>query len=807
MIKEKTEILPAEEGKEERGGVWAALFPELRGERVHRTRELLLYAAAFGVALLFARAHLAFGMYPFALAYLAAARRRVVPVFLGALLGALRMGAVGGVFAAATVLLLLLRTVFSLPVRRRALLPTTEALFFESAGLRTLAAALAGAALAAYELLVSGMADHALYFAAAAVLSPTVLSLLFVRALEEDAILRALLGERVQDAPDRRALSELSMLAMTVSLAFCLSPLSLFGLSMSALFTSAVALFTARRFGAARGGAVGLLTGLLAGPARAVSFSLLGLLAGLLFPLGTVFGLLAGMTGAVGFAVYAEGVSGFLSTAPEMSVAVLLLLPLLREGARGDATAEAKEQPRLAEAARAAAAEGSARGVGLARLGGALSELSSLFHRLSSEERRPSVSEYFGECQRVCARYCATCSSRIRCWERGDRIAESSVFSLASRLHDTGRVTKEDLPSALTDGCPKIDTILDEIRDECATMALARHKGDRYEFLSLDYSMLAKLLGDAASADREEAEEDSEATRRLWEALGSTRSLIPSVAGKRERCVAVGAASEELLLKERDTLRASAEKTLSIRLSPPSIRQLDGAAVLLMKSTHRYRAEAASASLPLVGSGDRLRHFEAPDSFFYAVLSDGMGKGEEAAAVAGVSVEFLEAMLKGGCSRRAALRMLNSLVRGRQSECSATVDMLIFDLYEGHAAFLKSGAAPSYIKRGSEVLRVRSRTMPLGTRRMPDAELLHVEIVPGDIILLLSDGLFSDDEDPAWLFRLLVSEDTSDLPSLANRIVAEATARIPEPRDDITVGLFRVEELPREEDGGKEGDL
>ena len=180
--------------------------------------------------------------------------------------------------------------------------------------------------------------------------------------------------------------------------------------------------------------------------------------------------------------------------------------------------------------------------------------------------------------------------------------------------------------------------------------------------------------------------------------------------------------------------------------------------------------------MPLVGSGDRLRFFEAADDFQYAVLSDGMGSGEEAAAVATVCVEFLETMLTAGTGRAAALRMLNNLIRTRTAECSATVDMLVFDLLHGHAAFFKSGAAPSYIKRGGEILRVRSHTMPIGTGRTPDTERVNVEVAVGDVLVLCSDGLVGDGEEPAWLLSLLSEEATDDLDALATRIIAVADA-------------------------------
>ena len=122
-------------------------------------------------------------------------------------------------------------------------------------------------------------------------------------------------------------------------------------------------------------------------------------------------------------------------------------------------------------------------------------------------------------------------------------MAESAVFSLATRLRETGRISRADLPAALGDGCPRIETILDEIRDECAEMALARHKGDRNEFLSLDYAMLSKLLSDAASADREESEENAEGVRRLTQALGGhrpSRSLERESAAWPSVCAARG---------------------------------------------------------------------------------------------------------------------------------------------------------------------------------------------------------------------------------------------------------------------------
>ncbi len=783
-----------------RGRILHTLFPELAGRAAGRGSELLLDAVAFGLALLFARTHFIFGMYPFALAYLAAVRRRVLPIFFGALLGSWMLDGVGGIFSLACLFLLGLRVLASYPAPRRVILPVTDRLFGEGVLPRVASAALSGAALAGYELAVSGPVPYSLWFAAVAIPTPALLALLFVWCFESGVTVPALLG-RADGGTEglfgrvRPALAELSLLSLLLSVGYALLPLSFFGLSLSSLFSSAVILFAARRFGAARAGVLGLALGLLGGVTLAPAYAILGLAAGFLFTYGIVYGLLGALVGASAFAGYVEGASGFLSVAPEGAIAVLFLLPTISHTAAAhDPAARELARHRTAEVTRAAAMPPTPEHERLARLGGAFSELSGMFYRLSDAERRPHAAEYFVECQKVCARYCATCSNRVRCWEQGERIAERAVFGLATRLREEGKITSELLPPELKSGCPRIEEILDEIRDECAAMAVKRYRGDRNEFLSFDYAMLAKLLADAAAADREESTEDGEGCRRLSAALGEeSGELALAVFGTRRKRVAVGAESAPLLERSATRLHELCEGTLGCALSPPLLSASDGTATLTMRGIRRFAVASASSSVPVAGSGDRLRLFETEDDFFYAVLSDGMGSGEEAAATAEVSVEFLETMLKAGTSRRTALRMLNNLVRTRRTECSATVDMLVLDLLYGHAAFLKSGAAPSYIKRGGEVLRVRSRSMPLGLRKNPDAERIHVELYPGDVVVMLSDGIVSEDDDPAWLLSLLSEEQDGELPTLAERIVAEAVSRIPEPRDDITVALVRPE--------------
>ena len=777
-----------------------ALFPECYEGRETRGAMLLSELMTFAVTLLLARTHLAFGMYPFALATLAVRRRRMVPAALGAAVGALTLGAVGGVFLVAYALLVGLRVLLSLPVPRRVLFPVTDRLLGERTGLSVLTAALVGTGLGAYELLAFGVTTYALLFASAAILSPTLLALSLSAAYGARLDAVDLLGEPLASGEGegkQTPLVELSALAFLLSLVYALRPISLLGLSFSTVATVGITLFTARRLGAPRAGVVGLLLGLVGPPAYAPAYALLGVVSGLLFRYGASVALLAGSLAAIGFAGYSGGLSGFLDVAPECAVTVLVGFPLIgRLPSAADPAAAELLRRRRREAVREVAArraEGSER---LGRLGAAFSSLSSMFYRLSDETRRPAVAEYFVECEKVCARHCATCSNRVRCWEQGERVAERSVYALANTLRSTGSISSSELPLELRSGCPKIELILEEIREECASLGMRRHRGDRNEFLSHDYAMLAKVLGDAAAKDAEESGEDVAAAERIRAALGDAgRGLSVSVFGARGKRVAVGGERSADIERILPLLPTVAEEVLGCRVTPPVTESRDGVAVVSLHAKRRHSVRTASASVPSGAqepSGDRLRFFETEEGILYAILSDGMGSGEAAARTAAVSVEFLETMLSSGCSRKTALRMLNNLVRTREDECSATVDLLALDLVYGNATFLKSGAAPSYIKRGAEIFRVRSRTMPIGLFKTPDTERIHVETHEGDVLVLLSDGIVPENEDPAWLIALLAEEKADDLSALAERIVAEAVSRGGCCCDDITVGLLLV---------------
>ena len=211
-----------------------------------------------------------------------------------------------------------------------------------------------------------------------------------------------------------------------------------------------------------------------------------------------------------------------------------------------------------------------------------------------------------------------------------------------------------------------------------------------------------------------------------------------------------------------------------------------------MSSVRRLSAELFCVSRGREGvSGDVICSFENREDYFYALISDGMGSGSDAAYASGICGIFLEKMLSAGNSMSSSLKMLNNLMRNKGSEASATIDLLELDLIASRACFVKSGAAPSYVRRGDDLFRIRSKTVPIGILRALDAEQTAFDIKEGDLIIMLSDGIAQTPEEAPWLVEILSSCEDSEPRELAERLLERARVENGE-GDDMTVGVVRI---------------
>ncbi len=176
------------------------------------------------------------------------------------------------------------------------------------------------------------------------------------------------------------------------------------------------------------------------------------------------------------------------------------------------------------------------------------------------------------------------------------------------------------------------------------------------------------------------------------------------------------------------------------------------------------------------------------------ILSDGMGSGPRAAAESKATIVLLERLLEAGFGKEVVLRSVNSLLQLRTgTESFATVDMALIDLVAGEVELIKVGAVPSMVKRGKEVFIVGAPSLPLGILPRVGVESHQEALRPGDLLVMVTDGVGDSEEQPSWAAAFLRRMEECPPQIVADRIVEEALRRSGgRLRDDLTVAACRM---------------
>lgn len=175
-------------------------------------------------------------------------------------------------------------------------------------------------------------------------------------------------------------------------------------------------------------------------------------------------------------------------------------------------------------------------------------------------------------------------------------------------------------------------------------------------------------------------------------------------------------------------------------------------------------------------SGDSATVFETGTGELCLLLSDGMGSGESARRESAMAVRLIERFLRAGVGATPALQTLNGALnlRSEVSDSFTTVDLLMLSLKSGEGTIYKYGAAPSYIKRGRQVHRVRCTCLPAGIAGdgLPP-ETTHIRLESGSGFIMVTDGV-TDATDDEWLKSMLEEWDGEDPQQLVAAILAES---------------------------------
>lgn len=429
------------------------------------------------------------------------------------------------------------------------------------------------------------------------------------------------------------------------------------------------------------------------------------------------------------------------------------------------------------------------------RIGLAFHELyDSVLRSLQAQGNENDIAAVF---DRAADAVCVKCERSRECWQKNYMDTLSVMNDATKAMTERGRLEKRDLPVRFTESCKSpnafINAVNAELRGLMYRKRLRSQLSENRAAAIGQYADMAEIMEGVARELYEADGADPLAERRLLRYLRSMdieakASVFRDGRGRLRAVIETGRL--RTLMRDADWLdRLSG--VLGVRLCK-SAQQDESEGRLVVVQAEPLAVSVGISAIKKKGepvSGDRGTYFKTENGVLCVILSDGMGSGEEAARESIEVVRILERFLRSGVRPETAMKMLNSvmLLKNGEDWGYATADLMCVDLFTGEACFYKYGAAPSYVRNGKNIRRVRGESMAAGVMTgegaMPD--IVRMRLRPGSLALIASDGLLVE-EDDSWLKKMLLNWQGRDTKTLASEALKNAVKQYG-CEDDMTV--------------------
>ncbi len=398
---------------------------------------------------------------------------------------------------------------------------------------------------------------------------------------------------------------------------------------------------------------------------------------------------------------------------------------------------------------------------------------------------------------------CLGCSNLSKCWHLEYQTTVDAMNNATEAMLRRGCLVESDLPDHFTEACTKLPEFICAVNNELKALLYRRQYKKRLKENQAaafnQYADISTILTDISEELGGGIHFEPEHEIRLRKYLRSI-NVQAETAVFRDRSGRLHAeifgASFHSLKKDPKYLE-KLSAVFNVRLcvvdeltAPDRILLLEAEPLAASVGTACKRRNEQEAS------GDRGAYFKTDEGLLYVILSDGMGSGDQAAKYSSDAVRILERFLRSGVQPDTAVRMLNDLMllKNEDDTGCATVDLVCINLFTGSSHMFKYGAAPSYLRNGKSVRRIKGKSMAAGLGVPPhDApDQLKMELKSGSLAVIVSDGVTAGLDDK-WLCDVISEYDGENPRALAVSVIDQAAEKFGA-EDDMTAIAIAVTE-------------
>ncbi|MFJ7640593.1 stage II sporulation protein E [Peribacillus sp. NPDC097264] len=592
----------------------------------------------------------------------------------------------------------------------------------------------------------------------------------------------------------------------------------IYDLSLDHIFSRYLVLLFGLAGGAAIGSTVGVVTGLifsLASIASLYQMSLLafsGLLGGLLKE-GRKVGVAAGLLIAtLLIGLYGEGTNNIMVTLYESLIAVLLFVltpsSIINKIAKHiPGTAEnSDEQQQYARKVRDVTAQ---RVEQFSHVFEALSNSFSQVDERGRVEEDEKEFDYF--LSNVTEKTCQICFKKDQCWAKNFNTTYDGMQEIMIQLSENDgqlpQKTSKEWDKYCTRGPQVVGAIAQELNYYEANQKLKRQVKESRRLVADQLRGVSAVMEDFAKEIQRERKNHHLHEESIMEAIQDFGLNIGYV---EIYSLEQGGVDIEMSVPYCQG-RGECEKLIAPMLSDilgetivvhseECAKYPQGQCEVIFRSAKKFTVETGVAHAAKGGglvSGDSYTTMEIGAGKYAIAISDGMGNGERAHYESTETLKLLQKFLQSGIEEKIAIKSVNSVLSLRTTdEIFSTLDLVMIDLQDAKARFLKICSIPSFIKRGDKIIKIESSNLPMGIIQEVDVDVVSEELRDGDILIMMSDGVFDGpshvENIEFWLKRKIKEMETDDPQEISDLILEEVIRTKGVIDDDMTVVTSKI---------------
>lgn len=346
---------------------------------------------------------------------------------------------------------------------------------------------------------------------------------------------------------------------------------------------------------------------------------------------------------------------------------------------------------------------------------------------------------------------CKGCPEQKHCHRTFCEDTKKIFKELITISFERGKITILDFPSYLSSRCGRVTHLISEINTLTnqykSYSTLVGNVDTSKRLISDQLSGISSIMKNLADEVDSLVSFDTSRETKIIDEL-SSNNIICTDAVIYEKDARSTLAS--LVVREEDTgklkLPQVVSKVCGGKMAIYDVHPTEkvGLVNVNLKSAPMFDCVFGIASQPKSGSnisGDShsIERLDG-DKFMFAIC-DGMGSGQEAGEKSQTAVGLVENFYKAGFDNEIILSSVNKLLNLEKDDIFSTIDIVVIDLKNGIADFVKMGSASSYIRGQDECKIIECSSLPIGILQDVNTVTKKVVLNEKDMIVLCSDGI------------------------------------------------------------------